>query len=67
MNAALNPPRVCVLKPGLNAAGAVFSRKGGEGILPRRTESQRGKDPFAQPPRQPIGSPATTQGAADSD
>ena len=67
MNTTLNPPSLCVLKPGLNAAGAVCSRNGGEGILRQRTESQRGKEPFAQPPGQRIGSPATTPWASDCD
>jgi hypothetical protein len=67
MNTALNHPTRCVLKPGLNAAGGVLSSDGGEGILPHRTGRQRGKEPFAQPTRGPIASPATTQWASDSD
>ena len=67
MNTALNPPSVCVLKLGLNAAGGELSSDGGEGILPQRTGRQRSKEPFAQPPGQRIASSATTQWASDCD
>jgi hypothetical protein len=67
MNTALNPPSVCVLKPGLNAAGAVCSSDSGEGILSQRTRRPPGKRPLAPPPRTHIAIPAPTHWASDCD